>query len=137
MAEHLTEINTDSFQKEVLSSDIPVVVDFWADWCMPCKLIAPVVDELAKEYKGKIKFTKINVDNNTQLATDLQILSIPVLVVFNNGKEVRRIMGANPKKAIQEEKYFRKFKSNYYRMRYLLNIEFFHTLSRIGKLRTN
>jgi len=99
----LKEINSDVFEKEVLTSDVPVVVDFWAEWCMPCKMLTPVVDELAREYEGKVKFAKVNVDNNTALATDLQILSIPVLIVFNKGKEVTRIVGVNPKQEIERE----------------------------------
>ena len=103
MAEALKEINSDVFEKEVLSSSLPVVVDFWAEWCMPCKMLTPVIDELAKEYEGKVKFAKVNVDNNTELATNLQILSIPVLIMFNKGKEVTRIVGVNPKQEIEKE----------------------------------
>ncbi len=103
MAGNLLEVNSDNFKTEVLSSDIPVLVDFWAEWCMPCRMVTPIIDELSKGYKGKIKFVKANVDNNTQLATDLQILSIPVLIVFKNGKEIKRIQGANPKSVIQKE----------------------------------
>ena len=103
MTEALKEINSDVFEKEVLSSSLPVVVDFWAGWCMPCKMLTPVIDELAKEYEGKVKFAKVNVDNNTELATNLQILSIPVLIVFNKGKEVTRIVGVNPKQDIERE----------------------------------
>ena len=103
VTEALKEINSDVFEKEVLSSSLPVVVDFWAGWCMPCKMLTPVIDELAKEYEGKVKFAKVNVDNNTELATNLQILSIPVLIVFNKGKEVTRIVGVNPKQDIERE----------------------------------
>ena len=103
MAGNLLEVNSDSFKTEVLNSDIPVLVDFWAQWCMPCRMIAPIIDELSKGYKGKIKFVKVNVDNNTQLATDLEILSIPVLIIFKDGKEIKRIQGANPKPVIQKE----------------------------------
>ena len=103
MTEALKEINSDVFEKEVLSSSLPVVVDFWAGWCMPCKMLTPVIDELAKEYEGKVKFAKVNVDNNTELATNLQILSIPVLIVFNKGNEVTRIVGVNPKQDIERE----------------------------------
>ena len=103
MADNLLDVNSNDFKKEVLNSEIPVLVDFWAEWCMPCRMIAPVVDELSEDYKGKVKFAKVNVDNNTQLATNLQILSIPLLILFKNGKEVTRIVGANPKEAIQKE----------------------------------
>jgi len=103
VAGNLLEVNSDNFKTEVLNSDIPVLVDFWAEWCMPCRMIEPIIDELSKDYKGKIKFVKVNVDNNTQLATDLQILSIPVLIIFKNAKEIKRIQGANPKSVIQKE----------------------------------
>ena len=103
VAGNLLEINTDSFKKEVLTSAIPVLVDFWAEWCMPCRMISPVIEELSQDYKGKVKFAKVNVDNNTQLTTDLQILSIPALILFKNGKEVTRIMGANTKEYIKRE----------------------------------
>jgi len=101
--ENLVEVNADSFKAEVLDSKVPVMVDFWAEWCMPCRMIAPAVDELSSDYKGKVKFAKINVDNNTELATDLQILSIPLLILFKNGKELTRIVGANSKEFIQKE----------------------------------
>ncbi|MEE9499815.1 MAG: thioredoxin [Candidatus Omnitrophota bacterium] len=103
MAENLLEVNSDNFKTEVLNSNIPVLVDFWAEWCMPCRMVTPIIDELSKDYKGKIKFVKVNVDSNTQLATDLQILSIPVLILFKKAKEIKRIQGANPKSVIQKE----------------------------------
>ena len=103
MAQNLLEINTDNFKQEVLQSDIPVLVDFWAEWCMPCRMISPIIDELAEDYKEKVKFGKVNVDNNTQLATELQILSIPVLILFKNGQPVTRIIGANTKSHITQE----------------------------------
>lgn len=103
MAENLLEITNGNFKTEVLESKIPVIIDFWAEWCMPCKMIAPVVDELANDYKGKIKFAKADVDTNPELATALQILSIPVLIIFKNGKETKRITGANPKGYLQKE----------------------------------
>lgn len=103
MAEHVSEINTQNFKTEVLESELPVLVDFWAEWCMPCRMISPIIDELSAGYKGKVKFAKVNVDNNTDLATELQILSIPQLILFRNGKEITRMTGANPKEFIQRE----------------------------------
>ena len=103
MAGNLAAINTDNFKKEILNSDVPVVVDFWANWCMPCRMIAPIIEELSEDYEGSIKFAKVNVDDNTQLATSLQILSIPVLIIFKNGREIKRIQGANPKPYIKKE----------------------------------
>jgi len=103
VAENLLEVNTGNFKKDVLDSSTPVLVDFWAEWCMPCRMITPIIEELAGEYKEKVKFTKVNVDNNTELATNLQILSIPVLILFRKGKELTRIVGANTKEYIKGE----------------------------------
>jgi len=103
VATNVLQVNAAEFKKEVLESKTPVVVDFWAEWCMPCRMIAPSIDELSGEYKGKIKFVKINVDDNPELTTELQILSIPTLVVFKDGEAVKRITGANPKNVIQKE----------------------------------
>ena len=103
MSNSLSQVTEASFNTDVLESDVPVLLDFWAQWCMPCKMIMPSIKELAEEYKGKVKFAKVDVDNNTQLANQLQILSIPALVLFKNGKEIKRIVGANPKEAIKSE----------------------------------
>jgi len=103
VAENLLEVNTDNFKKEILDSDIPVLVDFWAEWCMPCRMISPIVEELSQDYKGKIKVAKVDVDNNTGLATDLQILSIPLLILFKDGKELTRIVGVTPKERVAKE----------------------------------
>ncbi len=103
MAENVSEINAANFKKEVLNSEIPVLVDFWAEWCMPCRMISPVIDELSDDYKGKIKMAKVDVDGNPELATELQILSIPLLILFKGGKEMTRITGANPKEYIAKE----------------------------------
>ena len=99
MPKHVTEKD---FQNEVLDSDIPVMVDFWAEWCFPCKTISPLVDELAKEYSGKLKVVKIDVDSNNRIAADYMIMSIPSLLIFKGGKVVDTIRGAVPKKTIQE-----------------------------------
>jgi len=86
----LTDTN---FEKEVLKSDLPVLVDFWASWCGPCMMAAPVLEELSKKYEGKIKFGKVNVDENQRLAEKYGILSIPTVIVFREGKEVERQIG--------------------------------------------
>ncbi len=92
------EAVTDStFEAEVVNSDLPVLVDFWADWCQPCKMIAPIVDELSDEYDGKVKFTKVDVDANPNTPMSLGIRSIPTLIVFRNGQPVEQIVGAMPK----------------------------------------
>lgn len=97
----MTELRQDNFEKEVLKSDKPVMVDFWAPWCMPCKLIAPAVEKLAEEMKGRVSVLKSNVDENPDMATELSIMNIPTLVIFKDGKEVSRIIGVNSKEAIE------------------------------------
>jgi len=99
MPKHVTEKD---FQTEVLESDVPVMVDFWAEWCFPCKTISPIVDELSKEYTGKIKVVKVDVDSNNRIAADYMIMSIPSLLIFKGGKVVDTIRGAVPKKTIVE-----------------------------------
>lgn len=91
---HLTSRN---FQEEVIESEIPVIIDFWAEWCMPCKIVAPIFEELAKEYAGKIKFAKVNVDENPDLAATFGIHSIPTFLIFHKGKVVEKLVGAMPK----------------------------------------
>jgi thioredoxin 1 len=100
MAEPL-EFTDANFEQEVLKSDIPVLVDFWAEWCGPCKMIAPSVRELAVEYEGKVKVGKLDVDNNMQIAGALSIRSIPTLLIFKNGQIADMIIGAVPKSEIQ------------------------------------
>jgi thioredoxin 1 len=85
-----------NFEEEVLKAKIPVMVDFWAAWCMPCKLVSPIVDELAKEYSGKVKIGKLNVDENS-VAGNYNVMSIPTLMIFKDGKPVRSVIGARPK----------------------------------------
>lgn len=97
---NLIKVTDNSFEVEVVKSNIPAIVDFWAEWCMPCKLIAPIVEEVAKELEGKVKFGKINVDDNTKIATDLGVMNIPTLVFFKNGKETGRVTGAISKKEL-------------------------------------
>lgn len=95
---------TDSdFKKDVLDSKVPVLVDFWAEWCGPCRMVAPVLDELAKEYDGKIKIAKVNVDENQQVSMDFHIRSIPTLLFFKNGQMVKQLVGAHPKSKLVAE----------------------------------
>jgi thioredoxin 1 len=97
------EITDANFQNEVLESSVPVLIDFWAVWCGPCKMIAPVVEEIAKEYDGKLKVGKVDVDNNPQISMKFGIRSIPTLMVFKGGKVVEQLIGAVPKKNVLEK----------------------------------
>ena len=95
-------LTKENFENEVLNSDIPVLVDFWATWCGPCKMIAPIVEEIAEENEGKIKVGKVNVDDEPDLAAEFRISSIPTLLVFKNGQIVRTSVGYRPKEQILE-----------------------------------
>ncbi|MGB6649312.1 MAG: thioredoxin, partial [Bacteroidota bacterium] len=90
------ELNDTNFQQEVLNSDTPVLVDFWAVWCGPCRMVAPVVEEIAKEYNGKLKVGKLDVDNNPEVSMKFGIRSIPTLMVFKGGQVEEQIVGAMP-----------------------------------------
>ena len=92
---------TDNFEQEVLKSDRPVLVDFYADWCGPCKMLAPVFQELAKDMDGTAKFVKVDVDNTQDIAARFQVSSIPTVAILKDGKEVDRIIGFMPKQAIE------------------------------------
>jgi thioredoxin 1 len=96
-------ITKDNFEQEVIQSEIPVVVDFWAEWCGPCKVLSPIIEELAGEHAGKIKLAKVDVDANQELQLRYNIMSIPTMKFFKNGQIVGEIVGAAPKGAIDEE----------------------------------
>ena len=94
------ELTDNDFHQEVDKSEIPYLVDFWAIWCPPCAMVAPVLEEIAKEYDGKIKIGKVNVDNEIKTANEYVIQNIPTMIIFKEGKEVDRIIGALPKEQI-------------------------------------
>jgi thioredoxin 1 len=98
---HPMDVTDDTFETEVINSDTPVLVDFWADWCAPCKMIAPIVEDLANEYDGKVKFTKVDVDSNPKTATSYGIRGIPTLLIFKGGQPVGQVVGAVPKSALK------------------------------------
>ena len=91
------------FQAEVLESEQPVLVDFWAEWCGPCRVVAPVLEEIAAERADELRIVKLNIDENQQTAMDFQILAIPTMVLFRNGQEAARIQGAMPKKRLEQQ----------------------------------
>ncbi len=97
------ELNDTNFQQEVLNSDTPVLVDFWAVWCGPCRMVAPVVEEIAKEYNGKLKVGKLDVDSNPEVSMKFGIRSIPTLMVFKGGQVVEQIIGAMPKRNLLDK----------------------------------
>jgi len=97
----MKNISKEQWEQEVINSDKPVFVDFWATWCGPCKIIAPIVEELAKEYEGKVNFVKVDVDQNKELASKYNIFSIPTLAIFSNGQVVSPAAGTASKESIR------------------------------------
>jgi len=97
----MNEITSEQWKQKVLNSDKPVFVDFWAEWCGPCRMVSPIVEELSKEYEGKVNFVMVNVDQNRDLASKYNILSIPTLAIFRNGEVVAQAAGASSKESIQ------------------------------------
>ena len=99
----LIEVNESNFQEEVLDSPLPVLVDMWAPWCMPCRMVAPTVEKIAQDNADKLKVCKLNVDDNQNIAVRYSIQGIPALLIFKDGKEYDRIVGAVPSQAIQSK----------------------------------
>ncbi|MDQ2707415.1 MAG: thioredoxin [Actinomycetota bacterium] len=100
MGKNTVDVTDDSFSDEVLNSGKTVLVDFWADWCGPCKMVAPVLDEIAGEHPDKITVAKLDIDSNPGTARDYHVMSIPTMIVFQDGKPVKQIVGAKPKDAL-------------------------------------
>jgi thioredoxin 1 len=102
MAGNLTDVTDNNFQAEVLESDKPVLVDFWAPWCGPCRVVAPVLEEIASE-RDDLRIVKLNVDENQQTAANYDVLSIPTMILFKNGQAAKKVIGAYPKKRLEAE----------------------------------
>jgi thioredoxin 1 len=102
MAENVFDVTDASFQADVIESDTPVLVDFWAPWCGPCRVVAPVLEEIAGE-RQDLRIAKLNVDDNQQTAASFEVLSIPTLILFRNGQPVKKVIGAYPKKKLEAE----------------------------------
>jgi thioredoxin 1 len=96
----IVEVNESNFEEEVKKSDVPVMIDFWAAWCAPCRMIAPFVDEASSVYDGKLKVAKVDVDNNQRIASQYAVMSIPAVMFFRNGEVVDQVVGAVPKKTL-------------------------------------
>jgi thioredoxin 1 len=102
MAEGINELDKDTFQKNVIDAQKPVLVDFWAPWCGPCRAVGPIVEELAQEYSGKVEFGKVNVDNVPTIASNYGVMSIPTLIMFKDGKPVEQVIGYKPKNELKK-----------------------------------
>lgn len=100
-SDKVVTLSEDNWEQEVLKSDTPVLVDFWAQWCGPCRMVAPVLDQIADEMDGKVRVAKLDVDSNQQIAYQFQVSSIPTFILFKNGQMADRMMGAMPKSAFE------------------------------------
>jgi thioredoxin 1 len=103
MAGNVAEVTDSNFQAEVIESEVPVLVDFWAPWCGPCRMVAPVVEELAEEKGEQLKVVKLNIDENQNTAMQFNVLSIPTLILFRNGEVAKTVIGAVPKRKLEAE----------------------------------
>jgi thioredoxin 1 len=103
MAGTVSDVTDNSFQAEVLEAETPVLVDFWAPWCGPCRMVAPVVEEIAKERSGELKVVKLNIDENQNTAIAYDVMSIPTLILFNHGQVAKKVIGAYPKRKLEAE----------------------------------
>jgi len=96
----VTELNKDNFEKEVMEAEVPVLIDFWANWCGPCRMMSPIIDKIAEEMGDKVKVCKVNVDENHELAEKYEIMTIPAFIIVKNGAETGRTIGVQPKEDI-------------------------------------
>ena len=103
MSDSIIHVGDSTFEEQVLKSDSPVMVDYWAEWCGPCKMIAPILDEIAQEQAGKVKVVKLNVDENQDTARRFDVMSIPTLIVFKDGQPAKKMIGAKGKGALLED----------------------------------
>ena len=103
MSEKIETLTDSTFDEHVKGSDVPVLVDFWAEWCGPCKMISPVLEEIAEEQAGKIRISKLNIDDNLDVTRRFDVMSIPTLILFKDGEPQLRVIGAKPKGALLEE----------------------------------
>jgi len=103
MAGTVSEVTDTNFQAEVIESEVPVLVDFWAPWCGPCRMVAPVVEEIAKERGEGLKVVKLNIDENQNVAMQFNVMSIPTLILFRNGEVAKTVIGAYPKRKLEAE----------------------------------
>ena len=103
MSADVLKLTDQNFENEVVQSNVPVLVDFWAEWCGPCRVMAPILDELAPGYKGKLKIGKLNVDENQDAPTKFGVMNIPTMIVFKNGKEAQRLVGSLSKADLQQK----------------------------------
>ena len=103
MADGITTLNESTFDEQIASADLPVIVDFWAEWCGPCKMVAPILEEIATEQAGKLQVSKLNVDDNPDTARRFGVMSIPTMIVFRDGQEAARIVGAKGKGQLLED----------------------------------
>ena len=103
MSENITTLTDATFDETIASSDVPVLVDFWAEWCGPCKVIAPILEEIASEQAGRVKIAKLNIDENLDVTRRFEVMSIPTLLLFKDGQAVQRLIGAKPKGQLLQE----------------------------------